>query len=270
MRTILLCTSFILLQLYVCSQPETKLAEAFLQSLQNKNFALLKPYLGKNAKMIETKWKQVAANITKAAFDIKHVKIDRVELSDPIPNMPVRMLVATYKYHEKEWDDLSLMVNTGTVKSLIDIPNTSYMFMQNEDRRGRNLNEILLQRDKENPAIQKSVQAAIIELQATAAKQQPELIAANLVYRGADEQRKWKSSLKTSEKEEMEYANNTIKRINDKILKCKGLTFDKLRIERESEGIWYALKVYCDGNSVGHFAFLKINGNFLLGDIDND
>ncbi len=270
MRTLILCAFFTIFQLVAYSQPEKKLATDFLASLQTKNFALLKPYLGKNAKVIEVKWKQVAANIAKEAFDIKRIKVHKVELANPIANMPIRMLVATYMYNEKEWDDLSLIVNTGTVKSIIDIPNTSYMFMQNEDRRGRNLSEITLEKDKNNPEVQKSVEAALLELRATAAKGQPESIATSLVYRGEDVQRKWKSPLKETAKDEMEYAEKTIKRINDKLSSCKGLTFGKLRIEKESEGIWYGLKVFCDGNSVGHFAFLKIDGKFLLGDMDND
>ena len=120
------------------AQTEQKLGEAFLKSVQEKNFALLKPWLGKNTKSLQEKWKQVVENAHRNGFDIKAVKIKYVMLGEQVPNMPMKTIIAIYELDGKEWDDLVLMISTGEKPKLLEIPLTSYMFMLDEQRRGKN------------------------------------------------------------------------------------------------------------------------------------
>lgn len=120
------------------AQTEQKLGEAFLKSVQEKNFALLKPWLGKNTKTLQEKWKQVVENAHRNGFDINAVKIKIVMSGEQVPNLPMKTIIAIYEYDGKEWDDLLLMISTGEKPKLVEIPLTSYMFKLDEERRGKN------------------------------------------------------------------------------------------------------------------------------------
>lgn len=120
------------------AQTEQKLCDDFLKSVQEKNFALLKPWLGKNAKTMQEKWKLVIENAHRDGFDIKAVKIRNVMPGEQVPNMHVKTIIAIYEYNGKEWDDIVLMITTDKKAKLVEIPLTSYMFKLDEERRGRN------------------------------------------------------------------------------------------------------------------------------------
>ena len=120
------------------AQTEQKLGEAFLKSVQEKNFSLLKPWLGSNAKTMQEKWKQVVENAHRNGFNIKAVKIKNVVAGEQVPNMPMKTIIAIYEYDGKEWDDLVLMMTLGKQPKLVEIPLTYYMFNLDEERRGRN------------------------------------------------------------------------------------------------------------------------------------
>ncbi len=120
------------------AQTEQKLGEAFLKSVQEKNFALLKPWLGKNTKSLQEKWKLVVENAHRNGFDIMAVKIKNVMSGEQVPNMPMKTVIAIYEYDGKEWDDLVLMMTTGKQPKLAEIPLTSYMFKLDGERRGKN------------------------------------------------------------------------------------------------------------------------------------
>ena len=120
------------------AQTEQKLGDVFLKSVQEKNFALLKPWLGKNANTLQEKWKQVVENAHRKGFDIMAVKIKVVTQGEQVLNMPMKTIIAIYDYDGKEWDDLVLMISTGKQLKLVEIPLTSYMFKLDEGRRGKN------------------------------------------------------------------------------------------------------------------------------------
>lgn len=120
------------------AQTEQKIGEDFLKSVQEKNFFLLKPWLGKKTKPLEEKWKQVVENAHRNGFDIMAVKIKIVMSGEQVSNMPMKTIIAIYEYNGKEWDDLVLMISTGKQPKLVEIPLTSYMFKLDEERRGKN------------------------------------------------------------------------------------------------------------------------------------
>jgi hypothetical protein len=128
----------LLLATTLFAQTEQKLGEAFLKSVQEKNFSLLKPWLGSNTKTIQEKWKKVVENAHRNGFDIKAVKIKNVMAGEQVPNMPMKTIIAIYEYNGKEWDDLVLMITTGQKPKLVEIPLTSYIFKLAEERRGKN------------------------------------------------------------------------------------------------------------------------------------
>ena len=132
---------FVFASTQLFAQTETELANAFLRSVQDKNFELLKPWLGPNVKIMQEKWQKIVNNAHREGFNIKDVKIKEVLPGRQIPDLPVKSIIAVYKYDGKEWDDISLMItNEGPIK-LAEIPLTSYMFTLNEERRGNNIKD---------------------------------------------------------------------------------------------------------------------------------
>lgn len=123
------------------AQDELNLSEAFLKSVQEKKFSVLKPWVGPNTKSLQEKWQQVVDNSHRDGFDIKSIKIDRIIAAKQVPNLPAKFFIAVYQYDGKEWDDLLLLVSKEKKIKLVDIPLSSYMFGLNEDRRGKNLRD---------------------------------------------------------------------------------------------------------------------------------
>ncbi|MBK8610079.1 MAG: hypothetical protein IPL84_09050 [Chitinophagaceae bacterium] len=123
------------------AQDELKLSEAFLKSVQEKNFALMKPWLGQNVNAMKEKWQQVVNNAHRGGFDIKLVKIKNIVPGRQIPNLPMKSIIAVYEYDGKDWDDLLLMITMDKKIKLVEIPLSSYMFALNEGRRGKNIKD---------------------------------------------------------------------------------------------------------------------------------
>jgi len=122
----------------VFAQAELQLAETFLRSVQEKKFSLLKPWLGNNAAKLEGKWKQVVEQAHREGFKIASVKIKKIIPGEQIPGLPLKSIIAIYEYDDKEWDDLVLMITMDKSIKLAEIPVTSYMFILNDERRGKN------------------------------------------------------------------------------------------------------------------------------------
>ena len=95
-------------------------------------------------------------------------------------------------------------------------------------------------------------------------------LAELIVYRGEDKTRKWKDVYDAGNPKELERVKSIRTRIQKKIIPYK-YEFVKFITEKESEGKWYVWELKLSkGDKVkkAYLAFLKINGEFALGDID--
>lgn len=135
-RILLVLMLFTSTQLF--AQNEQKIAEAFLKSVQQKDFSLLKPWVGENAKTMQEKWQQVVNNAHRKGFNVKSVTIKKIVNGDVFSKLEMKGIIAVYEYEGKDWDDLLLMVSTGKEMKLVEIPLTTYMFKMDAERRGRN------------------------------------------------------------------------------------------------------------------------------------
>ena len=93
-----------------------------------------------------------------------------------------------------------------------------------------------------------------------------------VVYRGEDKKRAWKDIANYLNPDEKKGVDDVCERINQSVNQS-GSNYKIIRYftETESEGIWHILMVSFIKKGVvkkAAFAFLKINGKFLLGDID--
>jgi len=92
-----------------------------------------------------------------------------------------------------------------------------------------------------------------------------------IIYRGADKTREWKDTYKISNATELDEVKRICKKIKALLDLSSGYEFKRLAIEKESEGEWFIQEVeFKSGgqNLTTRFAFLNVNGNFILGDID--
>jgi len=74
-------------------------------------------------------------------FNIASVTIKKIIPGEQIPGLPLKSIIAVYEYDNKEWDDLMLMITLDKTIKLAEIPVTSYMFMLNDERRGKNIRD---------------------------------------------------------------------------------------------------------------------------------
>lgn len=95
----------------------------------------------------------------------------------------------------------------------------------------------------------------------------PDSAALYIVYRGNDEQRKWKDTYNYENESEKFEVDQACIRIKKNLESSPDFIFKEFKKETESEGTWHIWEVLFGDKKV-YFALLKINGKYCLGDID--
>lgn len=91
------------------------------------------------------------------------------------------------------------------------------------------------------------------------------------VYRGDDLARKWKSALRPDDPGALAFVTDACKRITAGLSASVRPEFTNFSAEVESEGVWLVWEVRFEGNGTvvrEAFAFLEVDGDYLLGDVD--
>ncbi|HEX8887634.1 MAG TPA: hypothetical protein VF779_00550 [Pyrinomonadaceae bacterium] len=99
----------------------------------------------------------------------------------------------------------------------------------------------------------------------------PEDAASYIVYRGEDKTREWKDTLHADEPADKAAIVGICWRIKSYLDQSTNYSFDGVHVKKESEGEWHALDAsFYQGEKAKKviFAFLLINGQFAIGDID--
>jgi hypothetical protein len=272
--------------------PKT-LESAFLQSLQENNFALLEPYLpdiafyrslgnkmptrsdkeineflDESNEKIEVAWKNTLYNTVEKKVDLKKVELKEVIYYDPfLHDDQSEAMVINYTYNNRTWDDLQFIVNRQKGKTyLLGIPNPTrgFSFI---DTALRASYEARLNLETKKPEFKKSLEEQVKRIILSVKENNSSVFAENLIYRGNDENRRWKSALNPNDSLEMAQANVFMERVSRYLEGCENFETAEINLERESEGIWILFPIKC-GNRIMQFAFLKVGDKVLLGDID--
>ncbi len=277
------------------SQPEKKLANAFVQSVDKNNFQLLKPYLvtvnvaktyfgleftkmsiSKQKERIvklnnelQKKWTKVVANAKQKKIDFNRLQLKQVLQTIIEENIFLNFLLVTYNYNNYEWDDLTLIVNkAGTAKYLIDIPSNTSIFLLDESKRGKNIQNLQQERDKKDPKIKEQLIAAVQNIKDLIATNKFSQIYSYIAYTGREDmQNRWKRTVDPAKPGDTDEADRFIEKLKATFTICDKPVYGKFRIEKESEGVWYVITTICGTKKI-EMAFLKINDAFVLGDID--
>lgn len=279
----------------VYAQPEKKLAEAFVHSVAKNNFQLLDPYLlnavsaktlfgaefgkmtpakqaeaiTKSKSQLQNKFTTAVSNAKENKIDFNKVQVQQVLLGPIEGSESLNSMLITYQYNGVEWDDLFLIVNkTGGTKYIIDLPSDTRMFALNEDRRGKNLTDLQQQKDKSDPNIKQYLKAAVELLKKLVAANDEQQLYNHLVYSGEeDKDNRWKRTVDTSRPEDVQSVKRIMEKLKNSFAKCDAINYGELKMEKESEGVWYVINTTC-GDQKHTYAFLKINNAFVLGDVD--
>jgi hypothetical protein len=285
----------ILIALTGYGQPEKKLAAAFIQSVAKNNFSLLEPYLlnaaaaktlygnefnkmppakqteaiTKMRAQLKNKWTVVVNNAKTSAIDFSKLQLNQVVTAPVEGNKLINALVASYLYNGKEWDDIFLIVNAkGPSLYISEIPSQTSVFTMNESRQGKNLRDMQTQKDKDDPDVKRNLSDAVLALQKLTEKKDTQQILRKMVYTGEqDVNGRWKRTIDPSNTDDVASGKRILGKLTERLSKCNNASFGEVRIEKESEGVWYVIKTTC-GERSSAFAFLKINNEFVLGDVD--
>ena len=278
----------------VYAQPQNQLASAFVQSIAGNNFKLLEPYLltaatakklyakelgrmtpaqqaaaiRKSRERLMDKWQKVVKQTRDANINFSKLKIKQVLTAPVEGNAAVTSLLVTYTYDGEEWDDLVfLLSNNGSQLYLLELPLNTAMFAMNGDRKGKNLADFQQRRDRNDPGMTQKLKEAALQLWKAARGDDTLHLYSLLVYRGeADAANRWNRPVDASRPEDVYSSIIMVKKLKS-ITQCDKINFGDVKTEKESEGLWYIIGANCNDQKY-RLAFLKVNGQFLLGDMD--
>lgn len=275
------------------NQAPTTLENAFILSLQEKDFGLLEPYLPDIAlykslgnkmparsdkeikefidegnEKIEVAWKNTLFNADEKKIDLKKVEIKEVIYYDPfIQDEQSEAMVINYTYNNQTWDDLQFIVNRQKGKTyLLGIPNPTRAFSLTDTSLLASY-EAKLHLETRKPEFKKSLEEQVNRIILSVKEKNSAVFAENLIYRGKDENRRWKSALNLNDSLERAQANVFMERVSRYVQGCENFETGEINLERESEGIWILFPIKC-GNKIMYFAFLKAADKVLLADLD--
>ena len=292
----LFLSAIILLLLNACNNDQPKkLEEAFILSIQKNDFNVLKSFMPDKAfynslgdkmpkrtdKEIEeflnesnerTKqaWQNTIFNAAQKKIDLNKIMIKDVIYHDPFPDDETNEgMIINYEYKGNVWDDIQFIVSRKTGRTiLLEIPNPTRAFsMQDKDLRATSEAKAWVEMSK--PEFKKEIEELSAKLIAAAKANNLDEFGQHLVYRGDDENKRWKTPLNVSDSLERRQAAELMQSVSRNMEACDNYKTGNVVTERESEGVWIVWPMDC-GNKIVTLAYLRINGKLLLGDTDVD
>lgn len=274
------------------SQPK-KLEDAFVLSLQKNNFDLLKDYLpdakfyrslgdkvtqGNDAEIkrildakheeIKTAWQNTYFNAAEKKIDLNKLVIKEAIYYDPfLKDETNEAMIITYEYKGSAWDDIQFIISRKPGKIvLLGIPNPTRAFsMQDSELRASNEAKAWIELSK--PEFKKDVEELSNKLVAAAKSNNLDEFGKHLVYRGADENKLWRTPVNMNDSTERLLAAQFMQRLNKNLENCNNYKTGNFVTNRESEGLWITWPLDC-GNKIVTLHYLRINERLLLGDTD--
>ena len=276
------------------NKKESSLGGTFVESLGKGQFEMLEPYfptvefyksLGGNApersdeeivkfldgskERLKNAWTSINERIKSAKTDLSAVDIKETLVYSPFSEKKIQAMVVVYEYENKTWDDMLFTVSEWNGKTyLLEIPNTE-RFLSMEDSSLRASAEAKLSLEMNKPEFNNSVKKKVEDIIGYAKENKVKEFTESVVYRGNDENRRWKSAMSMNDTAEAQEITGLMSQVNGEMSDCSNYTFNEIRTGRESEGTWIVMPVNC-GNKIVYFAFLKTDDQLLLGDVDKE
>jgi hypothetical protein len=279
--------------LIYCSKAQNKeeFAKSFIASIKQNNYTILQKHIPTIAVLQKIAPKEFVGDKVKATYKynqlinnlkaswallIAESKANKVDVGAIIineillTNMPNNKAMQTFSIHcaitNKSQSLSQLIVTTVNNKLyLVSIPNPTSFFTSKDAKTIED--EITLLKGSNDKQVMLGVKASFDSLQQFTKANDINAFAQKCIYRGNDENRKWKQPVNIKNTNEVMATQSTFEKAKDIFAKCATATFKGLKLDKESEGIWYVYTVNCNEKEI-HFAFLKVDNNYYLGDID--
>ena len=295
MRQLFLSASVYLLCISCNDNNPTKLEEAFILSMQKNDFNMLKKFLPdvayykslgdkmpfqKNEEIrkfidesnqrVKEAWQNTIFNAAEKKIDLTKVNIKEVFYYDPFKRDEAsEAMVVNYEYKGKVWDDIQFIVGRYNGRTyLLTIPNPTRAFSM-ADPELRATNEAKAWIETQKPDFKKNIEDMTRKIINDVKANDLESFGQQIIYRGDDESRRWRSGVNMSDSLEKQQATEFMQKVFRNIENCNNYETGEILTGRESEGVWIVLPMKC-GNKIISFAYLRVNEKLMLGDTDSE
>lgn len=292
----LFLSAFVILLFISCNESApNKLEDAFILSMLKNDFSLLKKFLPNVAyykslgdkmpfqknkdirkfidesnQRIKDAWLNTIFNAAEKKIELNKVTIKEVFYYDPFKRDEAsEAMVINYEYKGKVWDDIQFIIGRNNGKTyLLSIPNPTRAFsMADPDLRATNEAKAWIETQK--PDFKNNIGEMTRKIMADVKKNDLESFGRQIIYRGDDESRTWRSGVNMSDSLEKQQARDFMKKVSRDIENCTNYETGEVLTERGSEGLWIRLPIKC-GDRVISFAYLRVNNKLMLGDTGSE
>jgi hypothetical protein len=166
------------------------------------------------------------------------------------------------------WDDIQFIIGRYNTRTyLLTIPNPTRAFsMADSDLRATNEAKAWIETQK--PDFKKNIEDVTRKIINDVKENNIESFAQQIIYRGNEESRRWRSGVNINDSLERRQAEEFMQKVGSHIEKCDTYEAGEIMTERESEGVWIVLPMKC-GDKIISFAYLRVNNKLMLGDTDS-
>ena len=271
-----------------------KLEDAFILSLQKNDFNILKKFLpdvayykslgnkmpfqqnedikkfiDESNQRIKDAWQNTIFNAANKKIELNKVIIRDVFYYDPFKRDEAsEAMIINYEYKGKLWDDIQFIIGRYNTRTyLLTIPNPTRAFsMVDSDLRATNEAKAWIETQK--PDFKKNIEDVTRKIIKDVKEKNIESFAQQIIYRGDEESRRWRSGVNINDTLEKRQAEEFMQKVGRHIEKCDTYETGEIMTERESEGVWIVLPMKC-GEKIISFAYLRVNNKLMLGDTDS-
>ena len=276
------------------SDSPNKLEDAFILSLQKNDFSILKKFLpdvayykslgdkmpfkqnedikkfiDESNQRIKDAWQNAVFNTAEKKIELNKVIIRDVFYYDPFKRDEAsEAMIINYEYKGKVWDDIQFIIGRYNTRTyLLTIPNPTRAFSMT-DSELRATNEAKAWIETQKPDFKKSIEDVTRKIISDVKENNIESFAQQIIYRGNEESRRWRSGVNINDSLEKRQAEEFMQKVSRHIEKCEAYETGEIMTERESEGVWIVLPMKC-GDKIISFAYLRVNNKLMLGDTDS-
>lgn len=292
----LFLSAFITLLFISCNDSgPKKLEDAFILSMQKNDFNMMKKFLpdvayykslgdkmpfqknedirkfiNESNQRIEDAWQNTIFNAAEKKIELNKVSIKEVFYYDPFKRDEAsEAMIVNYEYKGKVWDDIQFIVGRYNGRTyLLTIPNPTRAFsMADPDLRATNEAKAWIETQK--PDFKKNIEDMTRKIINDVKANDLESFGQQIIYRGNDESRRWRSAVNMSDSLEKQQAREFMQKVMRNVENCNNYETGEILTERESEGVWIVLPMKCGGKIIS-FAYLRVNEKLMLGDTDSE
>ena len=292
----LFLSAFITLLFISCNDSgPKKLEDAFILSMQKNDFNMMKKFLpdvayykslgdkmpfqknedirkfiNESNQRIEDAWQNTIFNAAEKKIELNKVSIKEVFYYDPFKRDEAsEAMIVNYEYKGKVWDDIQFIVGRYNGRTyLLTIPNPTRAFsMADPDLRATNEAKAWIETQK--PDFKKNIEDMTRKIINDVKANDLESFGQQIIYRGNDESRRWRSAVNMSDSLEKQQAREFMQKVMRNVENCNNYETGEILTERESEGVWIVLPMKCGGKII-LFAYLRVNEKLMLGDTDSE